>query len=99
PRLQGHCHPAGTAAVAGGHQEAECKERASSMAHVIPGTPSRGRDLVLGFIAGALAVVTFHQGMVLILSSVGLIPSRVYAMRGVPPLAVAHVPHPLVCRR
>ena len=58
------------------------------MAHVIPGTPSRGRDLVLGFIAGALAVVTFHQGMVLILSSVGLIQSRVYAMRGVPPFGV-----------
>jgi hypothetical protein len=88
PRLQGHCHPAGTAAVAGRHQEAECKERASSMAHVIPGTPSRGRDLVLGFIAGALAVGTFHQVMVLILSSVGLIQSRVYAMRGVPPFGV-----------
>jgi hypothetical protein len=58
------------------------------MAHVIPGTPSRGRDLALGFIAGALAVVTFHQVMVLILSSVGLIQSRVYAMRGVPPFGV-----------
>jgi hypothetical protein len=58
------------------------------MAHVIPGTPSRGRDLVLGFIAGALAVVTFHHVMVFMLSSVGLIQSRVYAMRGVPPFGV-----------
>jgi hypothetical protein len=46
------------------------------MAHLIPGTPSRGRDLVLGFLAGALAVMTFHQGMVFLLSTVGLIQSR-----------------------
>jgi hypothetical protein len=58
------------------------------MANVIPGTPSRVRDLVLGFIAGALAVMTFHQGMVFLLSTVGLIQSPVYAMRGVPPFGV-----------
>ena len=58
------------------------------MTHVIPGTPSRGRDWALGFLAGALAVVTFHQGMVFLLSSVGLIQSRVYALRGVPPFGV-----------
>jgi hypothetical protein len=58
------------------------------MAHRIPGTSSRGRELVLGFLAGALAVVTFHQGMVFLLSSVGLIQSRVYALRGVPPFGV-----------
>jgi hypothetical protein len=58
------------------------------MAHVIPGTPSRGRDLVLGFIAGALAVLAFHQVMVFLLSTVGLIQSPVYAMRGVPPFGV-----------
>jgi hypothetical protein len=58
------------------------------MTHVIPGTPSRGRDWVLGFLAGALAVVTFHQGMVFLLSSVDVIQSRVYAMRGVPPFGV-----------
>jgi len=43
---------------------------------------------VLGFIAGALAVVVFHQVMVFILSTVGLIQSQVYAMRGVPPFGV-----------
>ena len=58
------------------------------MANLIPGTPSRGRDLVFGFIAGALAVVTFHQVMVFLLSSVGLIQSRVYATQGVPPFGV-----------
>ena len=58
------------------------------MAHVIPETPSRVRDLVLGFIAGALAVVTFHQVMVFMLSTVGLIQSRVYVMRGVSPFGV-----------
>ena len=58
------------------------------MAHVIPGTPSRGRDLVLGFIAGALAVLAFHQVMVFLLSTVGLIQSHVYATQGVPPFGV-----------
>jgi len=57
------------------------RERGIAMAHAISGTPSRGRDLVLGFLAGALAVVTFHQGMVFLLSSVGLIQSRVYALQ------------------
>jgi hypothetical protein len=58
------------------------------MAHVIPEPPSRGHDLVFGFLAGALAVVTFHQGMVFLLNSVGLIQSRVYALHGVPPFGV-----------
>jgi hypothetical protein len=58
------------------------------MAHIIPGTLSRGRDLVLGFLAGALAVVLFHQGMVFLLSTIGLIQSRVYTLQGVPPFGV-----------
>jgi hypothetical protein len=58
------------------------------MSNVMPGTPSRARDLVFGFIAGALAVVTFHQAMVFLLSSVGMIQSQVYSMRGVPPFGV-----------
>jgi hypothetical protein len=58
------------------------------MTHVIPGTPSRARDLLFGFIAGALAVVAFHQVMVCVLRSVGMIQSQVYAMRGVPPYSV-----------
>jgi len=43
---------------------------------------------MLGFLAGALAVMTFHQGMVFLLSTVSLIQSRVYAMRDVPPFGV-----------
>jgi hypothetical protein len=58
------------------------------MAHTIPGIPSRGRDLGLGFLAGALAVAVFHQGMVWVLNQIGLIQSQVYAMRGVPPFGV-----------
>ena len=58
------------------------------MANALPGTPSRVRDLELGFLAGALAVAVFHQGMVFVLSQVGLIQSQVYAMRGVPPFGV-----------
>ncbi|HEY5867731.1 MAG TPA: hypothetical protein VI542_19595 [Candidatus Tectomicrobia bacterium] len=58
------------------------------MAHRIPGTPSRARGLLLGFLAGALAVVVFHQGMVFVLNTVGLIQSAVYATRGVPPYGV-----------
>jgi uncharacterized membrane protein YfbV (UPF0208 family) len=46
------------------------------------------RDLACGFLAGALAVLTFHQGMVFVLSTVGMIQSPVYAMRGVPPYGV-----------
>src|SRR5712691_12361327 len=58
------------------------------MSNVMPGTPSRARDLVFGFIAGALAVVVFHQVMVFVLSSVDMIQSQVYSMRGVPPYDV-----------
>ena len=58
------------------------------MSNVMPGTPSRARDLVFGFIAGALAVVAFHQVMVFVLSNVGMIQSQVYSMRGVPPYGV-----------
>jgi hypothetical protein len=47
------------------------------MAHSIPGTPSRARDLLLGFLAGALAAAVFHQGMVVVLNTIGLIQSAV----------------------
>src|SRR5262245_30273143 len=46
------------------------------------------RHLMYGFLAGALAVATFHQGMVFVLSIVGVIQSHVYALRGVPPFGV-----------
>ena len=58
------------------------------MAHALPGTPSRVRDLGLGFLAGARAGTVFHQGMVCVLSQVGLIQSHVYVLQGVPPFGV-----------
>jgi hypothetical protein len=58
------------------------------MTPIMSETPSRARDLLCGFMAGALAVVVFHQGMVFVLNIVGLIQSSVYAMRGVPPYGV-----------
>ena len=44
--------------------------------------------LVLGFIAGALATLVFHQGMVLILNTAGIIPVQPYSMRPIPPFGV-----------
>ena len=41
-----------------------------------------------GFIAGALAVLAFHQGMYLILNMTGLLPSPPWRMNPVPPYGV-----------
>jgi hypothetical protein len=49
------------------------------------------RRLVLGFAAGALAVLVAHQVMVLILGLTGAIPARAYAMTPVPPFNVPAV--------
>lgn len=46
------------------------------------------RDLALGFIAGALAVVTFHQITVLILSVAGISQGIPWSWHGVPPFGV-----------
>jgi hypothetical protein len=46
------------------------------------------RNLALGFIAGVLAVAIFHQGMVFLLSAIGMIHGSVYATRPVPPFEV-----------
>ncbi len=46
------------------------------------------RNLVLGFIAGAIAVVMFHQGMVLILNLLGLLPAKPWSFAAVGPLGV-----------
>ena len=44
--------------------------------------------LLAGFLAGALAVVIFHQGMFLILNMAGLIPVGPWRMNPVPPYGV-----------
>jgi hypothetical protein len=43
---------------------------------------------LLGFLAGALAVVTFHQGMVQLLHAFGLTSSAAYSFAPVPPFGV-----------
>jgi predicted outer membrane lipoprotein len=47
--------------------------------------PRRG---AFGFVAGALAVLLFHQVMVLALASAGIIPTTPYSLRPVPPFDV-----------
>src|SRR5215468_663837 len=49
------------------------------------------RIVVVGFIAGALGVLTFHQGVILAMYLLGLLPSPPYAMRATAPLGVPQV--------
>jgi hypothetical protein len=46
------------------------------------------RNVVLGFVAGALAVATLHQLMVFLLTQFGMIQGTVYSMRPIPPWGV-----------
>ena len=51
-----------------------------------------GGRAVAGFLAGALAVVTFHQVTILLLSMAGALPQgAAYATRPIPPLGVPQV--------
>jgi len=47
--------------------------------------------LLLGFVAGALAVLTFHQGMVWLLSALQLAQGSVYSTTPVPPFGVPRI--------
>ena len=47
-----------------------------------------GARALLGFLAGALAVLAFHQVTVALLSAAGMIPTSPYSMRPVPPFNV-----------
>jgi hypothetical protein len=46
------------------------------------------RIVVVGFVAGALGVLIFHQGVVLAMYLLGLLPSPPYSMRATAPLGV-----------
>jgi hypothetical protein len=46
---------------------------------------------VLGFIAGALAVMTFHQGMIGALHAAGLISFAPFPIGAVPPLGIPRI--------
>ena len=50
-------------------------------------SPAR-RRLLIGFVAGAAAVLAFHQAMVAALWAAGVIPNGPYSVRPVPPLGV-----------
>jgi hypothetical protein len=47
--------------------------------------------VLIGFVAGALAVLTFHQLTILLLSYVGPTQGNVYSMRPIPPFGVPAV--------
>jgi len=49
------------------------------------------RVLILGFLAGAVGVLVFHQIAVLILHALGVIPFAPYSLEPVPPLGVPRV--------
>ncbi|AMJ59260.1 hypothetical protein [Bosea sp. PAMC 26642] len=46
------------------------------------------KNLLIGFLAGAISVVIFHQGMVMILHLLGLLPTGPWLFIPVPPLGV-----------
>ncbi len=48
-------------------------------------TPQR---ILTGFLAGALSVLVFHQGMILLLNLLSLIPATPWSMRPIPPFGV-----------
>jgi hypothetical protein len=51
----------------------------------------RGSDLLVGFVAGVLAVAVFHQLAVFVLGLVGLGEGAVYSFRPTPPFGVPRV--------
>ena len=58
------------------------------MATTTTSSHSLMRDLVLGFIAGAIAVPIFHQLMVFLLTQAGMLQGIIFSMRPVPPFSV-----------
>jgi hypothetical protein len=49
------------------------------------------RTIVLGFLAGAVGVLVFHQGFILVLHLLGVLPSMPYSLRPTAPLGVPQV--------
>lgn len=50
--------------------------------------PSLGLNIILGFVAGAIAVITVHQGIVWTLTEIGLIKSTAWSLSPVKPWGV-----------
>jgi hypothetical protein len=53
-----------------------------------PATPNLARWLTIGFIAGALSVLVFHQGAVALLNALGLTERAPYAMQPTQPFGL-----------
>jgi hypothetical protein len=54
-------------------------------------SPGRGQDLLIGFVAGILAVAVFHQLAVFVLGFVGLGEGAIYSFRPTRPFGVPRV--------
>ena len=57
----------------------------------IPTTRRTARIVILGFVAGAIGVLLFHQGGVLALYLLNVLPSPPYSMRATAPLGIPQV--------
>ena len=55
------------------------------------GQRPRGVELALGFLAGAIAVLTFHQGAIALLTASGAINGNLYSLRPVAPFGVPQI--------
>ena len=50
-----------------------------------------GKLVVIGFVAGAIGVLVFHQGVILAMYLMGLLPAGPYSMRATAPFNVPQV--------
>ena len=50
-----------------------------------------GRFVAIGFVAGAIGVLVFHQGVILVMYLLGLLPAAPYSMRATEPLGVPQI--------
>ena len=53
--------------------------------------PITARTLLLGFVAGVVSVLVFHQGTVWLLHMAGQVPNAPYGMRPIPPFGVPQI--------
>lgn len=56
-----------------------------------PRTSLRTASLVTGFVAGAAAVLLFHQGALAVLHALGISPRGAFSMQAVPPWGIPQV--------
>ena len=56
-----------------------------------PATSSVGRWLTVGFIAGGLAVLVFHQGALAMLHAMGIAPNAAFSMKATAPWGIPQV--------